>query len=214
LAPTIGAGNVDMIAAGVQNIVADRFAVNPLDVQVYMVGHHVHFTANTDPVVRKAPFLLEIFVDSQRVTGEFDLEQLVAASVALYPTDLDFNAVTASSALKNALAILNDTGVRTHAPGPNGLPGGYPVRLRASQVEVVLPPQISVERAVQINLEAQHSDGIAEIQEDGTVVFEDYSVGIMKDLLGYECKKMHVEETEARANELLDKYRAFAARAR
>jgi hypothetical protein len=214
LAPTIGVGNVDMIVAGIRLLVAKRFRINPLDAQVYMVGHHVHFTANTDPVFQKAPFLLEIFVDGRRVTEQFDLEALVSDAVRLYPTGLDFNSVTASSAVKNALAILFDQRLLTHAPGPCGLPGGYPVRISADRVEILLPEQIRLEEAIRVNEEAQHRDGIAEIRDDGTVLFEDYSVAIMKEMLGYECRELRIEESESRANELLSKYEDFAAKYR
>jgi len=83
--------------------------------------------------------------------------------------------------VKNILAILNDTRELTHAPGPNGLPGGYPVRLSAKGAEVVLPEELSLEEAVRINEEAQKFDGIQEIKNDGTVFFTEKAVKIMRE---------------------------------
>ncbi|HHY38365.1 MAG TPA: hypothetical protein GX507_05495 [Clostridia bacterium] len=47
------------------------------------------------------------------------------AATEIYPVGKDDSPVIASSAIKNVLAILNDSGLRTHAPGPKGLPGGW-----------------------------------------------------------------------------------------
>ena len=66
------------------------------------------------------------------------------------------------------------------------------------------------ERAIQINEEAQKWDGIEKIEEDGTVVFTDIAYNTFKDLLGYDCKEMKIEETEERVKELDKRYKDFA----
>ena len=105
------------------------------------------------------------------------------------------------------MALVFDTEIVTHSPGPNGLPGGYPVRLSAKGAEVVLPEELSLEEAVQINEKAQYYDGVAKIENDGTVVFSDYAPPIMKEILGFDCKQFKPSEIDARAREMVMLYR-------
>ncbi len=101
-------------------------------------------------------------------------------------------------------------GELTHAPGPNGLPAGYPVRLSAKGAEVVLPEELSLAEAIKVNEEAQQFDGIQEIRDDGTVVFTEKAVRTMRKMLNYECKALKLEESEERAIELRTLYKKFA----
>ena len=58
-----------------------------------------------------------------------------------------------------------------------------------------------------MNEESQRLDGIERIKEDGTVVFTDYAVNIMKEVLGFECRQFRPDESEERAKELISLYR-------
>lgn len=49
-------------------------------------------------------------------------------------------------------------------------------------------------------------------EDDGTVVFTEPEMAIMKSMLGYECRRMSLADTPAWAAELGAKYAAFAAR--
>jgi len=104
--------------------------------------------------------------------------------------------------LNNVLAIYYDTR-KTHVcvPGPNGLPGAYPARLSAEGAEVVLPG-ITLREAIRINEEGAKIDGIEKIKDDGTVVFCDENVEYMRQVVGYDCKQLKLEESEERAQEL------------
>jgi hypothetical protein len=110
------------------------------------------------------------------------------------------------------MGILFDTKQLGHAPGPNGLPGGYPIRLSAQGVEVFLPEGLTLEEAIRINNEAQVFDGVERIEEDGTVVLTDKSAGIMKKLLDYDCKSYAIKDCEAKAKELDEKFKKWVAR--
>ncbi len=115
--------------------------------------------------------------------------------------------VSASSTIKNLMALVFNMGTVTHSPGPNGLPGGYPVRLSAKGAEVVLPEGLTLEEAIRINEEAQRYDGVERIEDDGTVVFTDQATSIMKEMLGFDCKQFTPAESEGRARELIALYR-------
>jgi len=81
--------------------------------------------------------------------------------------------VVAGSSVRNIMAILNDTGEFAHAPGPQGLEGGYPVRLSRKGAEVVPPKGMTLAEARALMLEAQQYDGIQEIRDNGDVVVTD-----------------------------------------
>ena len=97
--------------------------------------------------------------------------------------------------------MLRDTNKLTTAPAPNGMFGGYPVRLGAGGPQVVLPEELTMEQALKINVEAEKFDGIEMIKDDGTVIYTDESYSIMKEL-GYDCKELPPDEWERRCGEI------------
>nr|MDO8099455.1 hypothetical protein [Candidatus Njordarchaeota archaeon] len=212
LAPTVGIGNFDLLIPRIKKVVSDKLKVPLRNISVFMVGHHIHDVLVEDfGTTGGAPYFLKILVGDRNVTDELDPEKIFSEPLPTPPGNQSDQQV-ASSAVKNILAILNDTGELTHAPGPNGLPGGYPVRLSGKGAEVVLPEELSLEEAVRINEEAQKFDGIQEIEDDGTVVFTEKSVRIMREMLNYECEELRVKESEKRAMELKALYKSFAER--
>ena len=92
--------------------------------------------------------------------------------VKLYPPGLNFTSVSASSTIKNMLALLHDLNTYTHSPGPNGLPGGYPVVLNANGAEVTLPDDISLPEAIRMNEEAGRLDGVERIEDEEKIIMD------------------------------------------
>jgi len=214
LAPTVGIGNFDLLIPRIKKVVSEKLKVPMRNISVFMIGHHVHDVLIEDyGITGGAPYFLKILVDDKNVTDKLDPEKIFSEPLPTPPGNQSDQQV-ASSAVKNILAILNDTGELTHAPGPNGLPGGYPVRLSAKGAEVVLPEELNLEEAVRINEEAQKFDGIQEIKNDGTVVFTEKAVRIMREMLNYECEALKIEESEERAMELTALYKSFAEKYR
>ena len=108
--------------------------------------------------------------------------------------------------------MADDTGEVMHAPAPSGLPGGYPVRVDRNGGEVILPKGLTIEEAIRINEEGQRYDGIDRIDQDGTVHYAEKSVAIMKEMVGYDCKVMKLDETEEQSRELDRKFKEFAGK--
>lgn len=208
LAPTIGIGNVDLIAPAVTTYISRQANVPRQSIDLYLVCHHYHWVYPREAGYKPGgPYWMKIVIDGQDVTKRFDTDKVMYDAVKLYPPGIDFTTVSASSAIKNLYALIFDLNTRTHSPGPKGLPGGYPVRLNAKGAEVVLPPELSLEEAIRINERAGVLDGVAEIKEDGTVVFADYTYEIMKEMLGFDCKSFTPAESESRARELMACYK-------
>ncbi|WP_157507587.1 hypothetical protein [Ktedonobacter racemifer] len=97
--------------------------------------------------------------------------------------------MTAASAMAVFQGIVRDSHEMMHAPGPCGLPGGYPIYAHAQGIDVALPHQVSMHHALKINQAGLYLDGIEDIEEDGTIVFTDEAMMFYRDILGYECDK-------------------------
>ena len=214
LMPTVGIGNVDNVVPALNIVVSKRLGVPLRDVRIYLfVPHFLSYYMPRFGEDAGAPYYMKITVDDQDVTDSLDRRSLMADLLTLGKKlgGLAAHPVVASSAVRIILGILYDTNDFGHAPGPNGLPGGYPIKMNAQGVEVVLPEGITLEEAISINEEAQVYDGIQEIQEDGTVVLTEKSANIVKNLLGYDGKIIKPSEMEAKAEELDKKFKEWAA---
>jgi len=207
LAPTCGIGNADLMLPGVRREVAKRLNIPARNITMYLVAQHSHpmqFMILGKP---GSPYYLKIMIGDKDVTGEFDLDELILAGMKDWLPGRDFHPVVAASVVKNIYHLLFDTGELSFAPGPNGEVGGYPIRMSAKGVEIVLPEGITMEEARKINNDAQKNDGVEEIEADGTIVFTDRAYSLMKEIMGYDCKALKLEDSEARSKELLSRYK-------
>ncbi|MFH1489708.1 MAG: hypothetical protein ABII06_12470 [Pseudomonadota bacterium] len=205
LAPTCGGGNMDIGIQRLKRIIARDKGAPFQNVTIYGAGHHgTFYTARYN-----GPFWVKIMVEGMDVTREYSNEKLAqmyrdagyAASVQFAGPLVD-QMRTAVSFLNNVLAIYYDTRkIHECVPAPEGLPGSYPARVSAEGVEVVLPG-ISRQEAIEINKAGGRIDGIEEIKDDGTVVYLDRNVEYMREVVGYDCKELKIEESEDRAKEL------------
>lgn len=207
LTPTIGLGNLDNFIPEIQKVVAEKFSIPMRSVSVYMIGAHVLRTA-FKLGMENVPYYLRIFAENKDVTKEFDPKKLLIDAANLV-VKWQSDSKVASSGVKNVLAILNNTRELSHSPGPQGLPGGYPVRLGSNGAEVVLPEGVTMKEAIRINEEDNKFDGIEKIEDDGTVVYTEDAVNVMKELFGYDCKRIKIDENEEKAKELGARYREF-----
>jgi hypothetical protein len=159
----------------------------------------------------RAPYWIRIFADDRDVTEllpKDKLRELVMKARSRGTGATGWSGpppqqATASSFLRNVLAIYFDKKELLHASGPKGLPGGYPVRLSYDAVDVVIPEGLTLEDAVRINEDGAKFDGIQEIKGDGTLVLTDTAAKIMRDTLGYEREEYRLSESTTIAKELL-----------
>jgi hypothetical protein len=207
LAPTCGAGNSDLLRAGIRWAAARRLNVPVRDVAVSVLGHHFHVAYFWMELERKEslidhPYWLRVLVGDADVTAELGAESLLVEAGRALPRGRAIMARTAASAVEKVRYLLQDNGGLTHAPGPAGLAGGYDVRLSRSGARVVLPQGVSFEQARTMMEQTQRGDGIESIQADGSVVFGRTAYETMLEVLGYDCPVLRPNESEARADEL------------
>lgn len=213
VSPTVGIGNVALIESAIRTLVARTTGRPGTQVAIKMVAHHVHWVTWREAGYREgAPFYLKILVDGEDITSNFHPLELMKEAILLYPEGTGFSAVSASSAIQNLKALLSDEPVATHSPGPNGLPGGYPVLMSRQGVKVDLPSDIPLEEAIRMNEEAQTYDGIQRIDDDARVHFMPYAIEIMKEVLNFDCPSFTPEECEGLAREQMDRFQALERR--
>ena len=74
----------------------------------------------------------------------------------------------------------------------------------------LIPDGITLEEAVAINENAQRGDGIERIEDDGTVIYNDKAIQIMKQVLDYDLAPLKFDDCDKRAEELVARFRALA----
>jgi hypothetical protein len=201
LAPELGAGNVAETAPKLEVLAAREAGVAPEEVQVRLVMHHaaqrVAFAGDGD---HGPPWAAEVLVRGEPLPHE-DVERLFRAPWPL-PRGRDTHELSAAATAHAVRALLREESTATHAPAPNGLPGGYPVRLSRRGVELDLPAQLQPGEAIAINERAAAFDGIERIERDGTIVFTGDLAAATERLLGLRLARVRPDEVDEVAGEL------------
>lgn len=216
LAPTVGVGNMDLSIPYFQKVVSELLNIPMRNVGVELIAHHYHayywcrYGTGTE-----APFYLRIYAGHEDVTEKLgDVKKLIAELPrrAVRPAGRHGQFVVAGSTMKNIMAIYDDSGEITHAPGPQGLEGGYPVRLSRKGAEVVLPKGMTLAQARDLNVKAQVYDGVQEVKSNGDIVVTEEAYATFKETLGVDCRVITVEDSYPQAMELRAKFHEFARR--
>ncbi|MBH09465.1 MAG: hypothetical protein CMG74_03765 [Candidatus Marinimicrobia bacterium] len=211
LAPTIGVGNIDLIAPAIIIYLSKKTGIDRSKIDIRLVCHHQHWVYPREAGYKGgAPYFLKIMINGEVVTDQFNTDIIMYESVKMYPEGLSFTTVSASSAIKNLKALIYNQGILTHSPGPNGLPGGYPVILSAYGAEIHLPNEITIEQAIRINEDSGKLDSIEEIKDDGTVIFTEYAYNIMKEVLGFDCRSFTPNQSKNLAFEQMVLFKELA----
>jgi hypothetical protein len=214
IAPVVGIGNCDLLMPYIQKTAAELLGIPMAAIRVEMIGHHYHcYDWARKGIGHEAPHYLRIYNGHEDITDQLgDMKAFVSKlpEHAMRPGGRHGQYLVAASALKNIMAIYNDTNELTNAPGPNGLEGGYPVRLSRKGAEVVLPQGITLPQARELNCQAQQYDGIQEIQENGDIVLTDEAHNTLKEILDVDCRTVTIDYSFEQAMELKKKFGAFA----
>ena len=202
MAPRCGLGNFDLLYPELQRVAGERLGINPAEVSVYMIMHHFHTSFFREYSRGAGPYHVSLYVGGRSVGEDWDMDELLHEASKTRMGAAEINSVVASSGLRIAVAMLENSGRLCHTPGPNGLPGGYPVRVYADEINLALPEGVSYNDALAINEAAQRRGGIELIEDDGTVVFTEEAARIMREELGYDCPELAPGEDLERAREL------------
>jgi len=227
-APAAGLGNVEELAAKVRGCAADRLAVPAGELDIWLVAHHalqrfafrgVLAEGGSDGMLGTPgsgnegvpPYFVRVEHRGVDVTEEAGARAALIAPCPL-PAGPGWGQFSAAATESFVEALLGEAPSRLHAPGPAGLPGGYPVDAGAGKVALAAIPGLALDEAIDINVRSQRFDGIERIGEDGTVVFADDAAAAMHDALGYQCRVLPPADVVDRATELATRFREYAQR--
>jgi len=217
LAPVIGVGNVANLVPTLRMAIAKLASCAPADVNVKLIGKHYfsHYIAQS-ALPRHSSYKLSYRIGGVDCSGGFaDSEIFHSARMDFrYTKGVRGQSLTAASAVTVISNILSVDEIEAHAPGPNGLPGGYPVRIGQGRVVLSLPHGISRSDAIAINHNCQSQEGIHSINADASVTFEPEPMSIMKSLLGFSMPTMELQDVHQWSVELRRKYGAYAGHAK
>jgi len=212
LAPDIGVGNVANLVPAVRFSIARLLECEPSDVQVHLYTQHYfsHYVPRGGLPPRASYRLLYEVRDRPEVT-RLPAESIFSTVKSEFRRlgGVDGQFLTACSAVTVIEGLCSPTPVLVHAPGPLGLPGGYPVWLHNGQIEVQFSHACPQDEAVRINTICQSQDGIDAIHCDGSVTFNPQCMAVMQNLLGYSKNTMTIEQSADFARELASKYLSF-----
>lgn len=209
LAPTSGIGNIALTIPSLKRAIADQLHKPIEQIEILFFAHTYVVQNLRKGTAGGAPFHFTALANGEDVTAQLDLPAIIST----LPLTLEHEytqLLTAASTAAVFDALTKRTSATVYAPGPIGLPGGYPIRAQADTIEVVLPPKLTLDEAIRINQRGQWFDGIDKVDDDGTVHFTEHNMAILKETLGYNCLHMPLSDVEDRARELHAKYKAFA----
>ena len=214
--PVSGMGNGELVIPQIKKIVSEKLDVPLKSIVCLLVQHHyAEYWIVREGHTGGGRSCLKITVDGNDVTGKFNIDELWkdVIRVAKRPGKPDGHYIVASSAVQKIMAIYNDTNeLSSCIAGPGKFIGGYPGRLSRKGFTMVLPDGLTLEEAIKINQESSVLEGIEEMKDDGTIIFTEKSSTLMKQLMGYDCKKIKVQESEQWAKELGKIFKEFSSK--
>jgi len=213
LAVLTGAGNCDSVATLVKRGISVKEDVPIDDVKVFLIMEHCLGGMGTKG--KNIPYFIKVMIGDKDITKKYDLDSMINEySLNRHggPSIMPVTILTAGSAVHLIAAILNDTNEFFHTPGPNGLIGGYPVRVSRKGVKIELPQEVTMEEAIKINTEAAKYEGFEKIKDDGTIVITDEAYQTTKKILGYECREIRPEDFEYWAKLLITKIKKLGTK--
>lgn len=158
---TCGVGNIAIF----WSVIAGTFA--PAErAAIRVLAHHQHLVQWRKPGSERSGAPVRVW------QGETEMTDVQNRFRDIQLPFRDLNVISGGSAAPVLVALTGGQDCRSHVPGPNGLPGGYPVRVSAGRVELDLPKSISVDEAIAWNRQFEDADGVS-ITAQGRVVYSE-----------------------------------------
>jgi hypothetical protein len=203
MTPTCGVGNTGNVISRIRVGAARRLGEPVRDVEVLAVfAHRIAINCIARKTFKGMPCYVKVSLRGEDVTDRVGLDETWREMPPIIYGREGSGFMGGESAARLIRGLLYDTNDIMHVPGPNGLPGGYPVRVNCKGVEVILPKGLTMDEALRINREGNRLEGVDSIGADGTVTFTDEFNNMTKELLGFDCKSVKIREVEERAKEL------------
>lgn len=184
---TTGVGNAGIFSA----MIGGRLPVKQRG-DLRVLAHHQHLVQWRKPGVERSGSPVRAWVGELEIQNVDDLTRDVQLPYR------DLNAVSGASATPVLLGLLGLWKGRAHVPGPDGLPGGYPVQVDENGVTLDLPVGISLQDAIAWNRQFEAADGVS-ITESGHIVYSDKARKILGKVAPDLAEGFHVNDIEQAA---------------
>jgi len=161
--------------------------------RLQVMAHHLHLYA-PKPGVDEA----QAWVDGKHCEN-------VTALLASQRTSkgLEVNKVIGCTAAVLLRNIVDGCDVETHVPGPFGLPGGYPVHMVGTRMELNLPANLSECEAIAWNEKIAVADGV-KISSNGNVEFAEETKLAFRQYLPRISDGFHAREIDEATQAMLE----------
>lgn len=160
-----GMGNVAILS----NVFAGS-ASAPAGAEVKVLAHYQNLAAWRRRPAERGGRPPRVWLDGREVADVYDR----FADIQLTPEPVI--EISGASGVPMLLAMVAGQLWRGHVPGPNGLPGGYPVQMTHGALNLDLPEGLTESEAVAWNASFEESNGLV-VRPDGRVSF----TGILGD---------------------------------
>ncbi|MDR6870348.1 hypothetical protein J2Y55_001348 [Bosea sp. BE125] len=144
-----GMGNVAILS----NVFAGSASV-PAGAEIKVLAHYQNLAAWRRPPAQRSGKPPRVWIDGREVDDVFAR----FADIQLTPEPVI--EISGASGVPMLLAMAAGREWRGHVPGPNGLPGGYPVRLSEGTLKLDLPVGLTQEEAVAWNVAFEQENGL------------------------------------------------------
>ncbi len=207
IGPAAGAGGIALCVPRIRFLAAQQAKAPVQEIAVRLVAGASladclmgHWGAGEGSAKDLPPHLLKVTWHGQDIT----LAVRDKLKAKAQPLGEDDHARIAASATLDLLAALGDDRPHDlHVPAPNGLIGGYPVKINRRGAEVDLPAQWDLEHALGINATALAYDGIAALDKDGTVIYNERGIAAFQSLLGERIERLRPPNAQSLAEKLV-----------
>jgi hypothetical protein len=177
-APSVGIGNAGMIRARATAAALGGNPAGDAPRLIRVLGHHAHLDVVMHGSGEQPDDGPHVFLDEEGVRAD----HLAFASPPV-PAGKVRNELVAATATPVIEALLpGGPRRRTTAPGPMGLPGGYPITLQNGWISLDLPARVSAAEAVALQQRWARRDGLDRIDPDGTVHLTEESQAVLRTL--------------------------------
>jgi hypothetical protein len=182
------------VACGIGNIaiLAHAFAgalESASKPKLQVLCHYQNIAAWRRPLAQRFPPAARVWLGGQEVDDVYSR----FAAVQLTPEPVID--ISGASGVTLALAMVKQRDWSGHAPGPHGLPGGYPVTLRGGRLELELPDAIDAAAAIAWNAGFEEASGLV-VDAGGRARY----TGRLHDMLRQESRDLaapfHVADLE------------------
>jgi hypothetical protein len=164
------------ISCGVGNvaILANAFAgtLAPGSAQLRVLAHYQNLAPWRRPPETRAEPSARVWIGDDEVTDVY------ARFAGVQLTREPAIEISGASGVPLFLAMAHGRDWTGHVPGPHGLPGGYPVRLRGGALDLDLPPALTRKEAIAWNLSYEEESGLV-VLADGQASY----TGILRERL-------------------------------